>query len=272
MPCGRAREARRAERPGRALPHRRSAAHRRERRACRRAARRRRAASRSGSTTVSSLRLRRARYATGSTSGMLNGVTIVDPESTWISADVELEPDIVVHPFTVLRGRTTVASGTEIGPHVVAIDARIGERVSIGPFCYLRPGTVLEPDVKAGTFVEIKNSRIGARTKVPHLVPGRCRRRRGHERRGREHHGELSARGGPAQGPDDDRQERQDKGPRMRSWLRDRGGRRMDCCRIGDNPRCPARSARGGARPAGEQGGLCPSRARRLSSLFRGSR
>jgi bifunctional UDP-N-acetylglucosamine pyrophosphorylase/glucosamine-1-phosphate N-acetyltransferase len=100
---------------------------------------------------------------------MLAGVTIVDPESTWISADVELEPDVVVHPFTVLRGRTTIASGTEIGPHVVAIDAQIGERVVIGPFCYLRPGTVLEPDAKAGTFVEIKNSRIGARTKVPHL-------------------------------------------------------------------------------------------------------
>ena len=100
---------------------------------------------------------------------MLNGVTIVDPESTWISADVELEPDVVVHPFTVLRGRTTVATGTEIGPHVVAVDAQIGERVVIGPFCYLRPGTVLEPDAKAGTFVEIKNSRIGARTKVPHL-------------------------------------------------------------------------------------------------------
>jgi bifunctional UDP-N-acetylglucosamine pyrophosphorylase / glucosamine-1-phosphate N-acetyltransferase len=100
---------------------------------------------------------------------MLAGVTIFDPESTWISADVELEPDVVIHPFTVLRGRTTVAAGTEIGPHVVAIDAQIGERVTIGPFCYLRPGTVLEPDVKAGTFVEIKNSRIGARTKVPHL-------------------------------------------------------------------------------------------------------
>jgi bifunctional UDP-N-acetylglucosamine pyrophosphorylase / glucosamine-1-phosphate N-acetyltransferase len=100
---------------------------------------------------------------------MLAGVTIVDPESTWISADVELEPDVVVHPFTVLRGRTTVATGTEIGPHVVAVDAQIGERVVIGPFCYLRPGTVLEPDAKAGTFVEIKNSRIGARTKVPHL-------------------------------------------------------------------------------------------------------
>jgi bifunctional UDP-N-acetylglucosamine pyrophosphorylase/glucosamine-1-phosphate N-acetyltransferase len=100
---------------------------------------------------------------------MLAGVTIVDPASTWIDADVELEPDAVIHPFTVLRGRTKVAAGAEIGPHAVAIDAEIGARVLVGPFCYLRPGTVLEPDAKAGTFVEIKNSRIGARTKVPHL-------------------------------------------------------------------------------------------------------
>ena len=100
---------------------------------------------------------------------MLAGVTIVDPKTAWIDAGVELEPDVVVHPFTVLRGVTTAASGAEIGPHVVAIDATIGQRVSIGPFCYLRPGTVLDPDAKAGTFVEIKNSRIGAGTKIPHL-------------------------------------------------------------------------------------------------------
>ncbi len=100
---------------------------------------------------------------------MLNGVTIVDPATTWIDASVELEPDVVVHPFTVLRGTTSVAAGAEIGPHAVAVDAVIGERVSIGPFCYLRPGTVLDPDAKAGTFVELKNARIGARTKVPHL-------------------------------------------------------------------------------------------------------
>ncbi|HEV8685745.1 MAG TPA: bifunctional UDP-N-acetylglucosamine diphosphorylase/glucosamine-1-phosphate N-acetyltransferase GlmU [Gaiellaceae bacterium] len=100
---------------------------------------------------------------------MLAGVTIVDPASTWIDAEVELEPDAVIHPFTVLRGRTKVAAGAEFGPHAVAIDAEIGERVLVGPFCYLRPGTVLAPDAKAGTFVEIKNSRIGARTKVPHL-------------------------------------------------------------------------------------------------------
>jgi bifunctional UDP-N-acetylglucosamine pyrophosphorylase/glucosamine-1-phosphate N-acetyltransferase len=100
---------------------------------------------------------------------MLAGVTIVDPATTWIDADVELEPDVVVHPFTVLRGRTRAGEGAEIGPHAVAVDARIGARVSIGPFCYLRPGTVLDDESKAGTFVEIKNSRIGARTKVPHL-------------------------------------------------------------------------------------------------------
>jgi bifunctional UDP-N-acetylglucosamine pyrophosphorylase/glucosamine-1-phosphate N-acetyltransferase len=100
---------------------------------------------------------------------MREGVTIVDPATTWIDVGVELERDVVVHPFTVLRGATSVASGTEIGPHSVVVDARIGQRVSIGPFCYLRPGTVLDHDAKAGTFVEIKNSRIGAGTKVPHL-------------------------------------------------------------------------------------------------------
>jgi bifunctional UDP-N-acetylglucosamine pyrophosphorylase/glucosamine-1-phosphate N-acetyltransferase len=100
---------------------------------------------------------------------MLAGVTIVDPASAWIDAGVELEADSVVHPFTVLRGRTTVAAGAEIGPHAVAVDASIGAGALVGPFCYLRPGTVLDAGAKAGTFVEMKNSRIGARTKVPHL-------------------------------------------------------------------------------------------------------
>ena len=100
---------------------------------------------------------------------MLAGVTIVDPAATWIEPSVELEADATIHPFTVLRGRTRVAAGAEVGPHAVAIDAEIGPGVVVGPFCYLRPGTVLEANAKAGTFVEIKNSRIGARTKVPHL-------------------------------------------------------------------------------------------------------
>jgi len=100
---------------------------------------------------------------------MLAGVTIVDPASTWIDAEVGLEVDATVHPFTVLRGTTTVAAGAQVGPHVVAVDSAIGEGALVGPFCYLRPGTVLDPGAKAGTFVEMKNSRIGARTKVPHL-------------------------------------------------------------------------------------------------------
>ena len=100
---------------------------------------------------------------------MLAGATIVDPQATWIDPNVELEPDAIVHPFTVLGGATRVRRGAEVGPHVVAIDAEIGEHALVGPFCYLRPGTVLEAGAKAGTFVEVKNSRIGEGTKVPHL-------------------------------------------------------------------------------------------------------
>jgi bifunctional UDP-N-acetylglucosamine pyrophosphorylase / glucosamine-1-phosphate N-acetyltransferase len=100
---------------------------------------------------------------------MLAGVTIVDPDTTWIDPDVELEPDSTIHPFTVLRGKTRVAAGAEIGPHAVAVDAEIGPDAKVGPFCYLRPGTKLAAGAKAGTFVEIKNAEIGARTKVPHL-------------------------------------------------------------------------------------------------------
>jgi bifunctional UDP-N-acetylglucosamine pyrophosphorylase/glucosamine-1-phosphate N-acetyltransferase len=100
---------------------------------------------------------------------MLAGVTIVDPQTTWIDPDVELEPDSTIHPFTVLRGRTRVAAGAEVGPHAVAIDAEIGPDAKVGPFCYLRPGTKLGAGAKAGTFVEIKASEIGAGAKVPHL-------------------------------------------------------------------------------------------------------
>ena len=83
---------------------------------------------------------------------MLAGVTIVDPATTWIEADVEIEPDVTIHPFTVIRGSVKIATGAELGP-----------------FAYVRPGTELGEGVKIGTFVEIKKSRVGARTKIPHL-------------------------------------------------------------------------------------------------------
>ena len=100
---------------------------------------------------------------------MLAGVTIVDPTTTWIEDGVEIERDAVIHPFTVLRGRTIIRAGAEVGPHAVAVDAEIGPEATVGPFAYLRPGTVLGPGVKIGAFVEVKNSSIGGRTKVPHL-------------------------------------------------------------------------------------------------------
>ena len=83
---------------------------------------------------------------------MLAGVTIVDPESTWIEAGVEIESDVTIHPFTVLRGDVRIATGVEVGP-----------------FAYLRPGTDLGEGAKVGTFVEVKKSKVGARTKIPHL-------------------------------------------------------------------------------------------------------
>jgi bifunctional UDP-N-acetylglucosamine pyrophosphorylase/glucosamine-1-phosphate N-acetyltransferase len=99
---------------------------------------------------------------------MLAGVTVVDPATTWIEAGVSIEPDAVIHPFTMLRGSTVLAAGVEVGPHAVVHDASVGPGATVGPFCYLRPGTVLEAGAKAGAFVEIKNSHIGEGAKVPH--------------------------------------------------------------------------------------------------------
>jgi bifunctional UDP-N-acetylglucosamine pyrophosphorylase/glucosamine-1-phosphate N-acetyltransferase len=83
---------------------------------------------------------------------MLRGVTIVDPGTTWIETDVELEADVTIHPFTVIRGNVRIATGVEIGP-----------------FAYLRPETEVGENAKIGTFVELKKTRVGARTKIPHL-------------------------------------------------------------------------------------------------------
>ena len=100
---------------------------------------------------------------------MLAGVTVVDPGTTWIEADVEIEADAVIHPFTVLRGRTIVRAGAEVGPHVVVLDSEIGPGAVVGPFAYLRPGATIGAEAKVGAFVEVKNSTLGERVKVPHL-------------------------------------------------------------------------------------------------------
>jgi bifunctional UDP-N-acetylglucosamine pyrophosphorylase / glucosamine-1-phosphate N-acetyltransferase len=83
---------------------------------------------------------------------MLAGVTIVDPATTWIEPGVEIEPDVVVHPFTVIRGGVRIECGAEIGP-----------------FAYVRAVSVIGEGAKIGTFVEVKNLALGAGAKVPHL-------------------------------------------------------------------------------------------------------
>ncbi len=100
---------------------------------------------------------------------MLAGAGIVDPDSTYIDADVVLEPDCVVHPVTILRGATRLAAGAEAGPHSVLDGAILEAGAKAGPFAHLRPGTHLREGARVGAFTETKNADIGARTKIPHL-------------------------------------------------------------------------------------------------------
>jgi bifunctional UDP-N-acetylglucosamine pyrophosphorylase/glucosamine-1-phosphate N-acetyltransferase len=113
------------------------------------------------------------------------GVTVVDPQTTWLDVDVQLAEDVELQPGTQLHGSTTVAAGAVVGPDTTLVDVEVGEgaRVlrthatgavigpgaTVGPFTYLRPGAVLKRGAKAGAFVEIKASEIGEGSKVPHL-------------------------------------------------------------------------------------------------------
>ena len=100
---------------------------------------------------------------------MRDGVTVVDPSTTWVDATVTVEPDVTIEPFTRLRGTTRVETGAVVGPHAEVVDAVVGQGATVGPFAYLRPGTVLGPRAKVGAFVEVKASTVGADSKVPHL-------------------------------------------------------------------------------------------------------
>ena len=117
---------------------------------------------------------------------MREGVTVIDPATTWVDVQVQLAADVTLHPGTQLHGVTSVDGGAEIGPDTtlttceIGAGARvirthgsesvIGPGAVVGPFAYLRPGARLGERGKIGTFVEVKNSDIGAGTKVPHLT------------------------------------------------------------------------------------------------------
>jgi bifunctional UDP-N-acetylglucosamine pyrophosphorylase/glucosamine-1-phosphate N-acetyltransferase len=115
---------------------------------------------------------------------MANGVTIVDPATTFVDAGVEVGMDTVILPMTQLRGRTVVGEGVRIGPMATIVDSfigdhvvvgqaviegsRVGPRSDVGPWSHLRPGTYLERDVHIGNFVELKNARMGLGSKAGH--------------------------------------------------------------------------------------------------------
>jgi bifunctional UDP-N-acetylglucosamine pyrophosphorylase/glucosamine-1-phosphate N-acetyltransferase len=116
---------------------------------------------------------------------MQDGVTIIDPDTTWIDVDVKLAPDVTILPGVQLLGATVVEEDAVIGPDSTLKDvevgagarvvrthgelAVIGPGADVGPFSYLRPGTQLGAGGKIGAFVETKNAKIGDGAKVPHL-------------------------------------------------------------------------------------------------------
>jgi len=116
---------------------------------------------------------------------MLAGVTILDPDTTFIDITAVLGEDVTLLPGTYLKGITSIGAGSVIGPEVSIHDSVIGANVTIrksdvngavieadatvGPFSYIRPGTHLGEGGKIGTFVETKNAKIGAGSKIPHL-------------------------------------------------------------------------------------------------------
>jgi len=117
---------------------------------------------------------------------MENGVTIINPEQTYIADDVTIERDTIIYPSTFLEGNTAIGEDCEIGPNCrltnvkvgigtkiqfsTAMDSSIGNNTVVGPYAYIRPESQIGDNVKVGDFVEVKNSVIGDGTKISHLT------------------------------------------------------------------------------------------------------
>ena len=100
---------------------------------------------------------------------MESGVTITDPDSTFVDATVTIGQDTLVEPFSVIKGNTAIGAECRIGPHVYIEDARIGDRSDCGPFVKIRPGTEIAEDVHIGSFAELVRTKVGRNSKVPHV-------------------------------------------------------------------------------------------------------
>lgn len=116
---------------------------------------------------------------------LINGVTIIDPASTYIEADVVIGADTIVYPGAIIKGKTVIGEDCVIGAqseisnsviangvsikHSVLDKAEVGDESSIGPFAYLRPGSKVGKHCKVGDFVELKNAQLDDGSKVSHL-------------------------------------------------------------------------------------------------------
>lgn len=117
---------------------------------------------------------------------MREGVTIINPDNTYIGLDVKIGRDTVLYPGTILEGNTVIGEDCVIGPNSrlvnttiqdkvkveqsVVLDSEIDHAATVGPFAYIRPGSHVGSRVKIGDFVEIKKSQIGEDTKISHLA------------------------------------------------------------------------------------------------------
>ncbi|WP_368996822.1 bifunctional UDP-N-acetylglucosamine diphosphorylase/glucosamine-1-phosphate N-acetyltransferase GlmU [Caldifermentibacillus hisashii] len=116
---------------------------------------------------------------------MRNGVTIIDPEQTYIDATVVIGQDTVIYPGTMVKGNTVIGTDCIIGPNSeilncdignrtsirqsVTHDSKIGSDVQIGPFAHIRPQSLIHDEVRIGNFVEIKKTEFGRKSKASHL-------------------------------------------------------------------------------------------------------
>ena len=116
----------------------------------------------------------------------LNGVTVVDPNNTYVDPRCCVAPGVTLLPGTILRGGTVIGAGCEIGPNSMIRDCVVGEyttvnasqlnestigsHTTVGPFAYVRPGCAVGDHCRIGDFVELKNSKLDEGTKVSHLT------------------------------------------------------------------------------------------------------
>ncbi len=116
---------------------------------------------------------------------MLDGVIIIDPDTTYISPSVKIGIDTVIRPNTTITGNTVIGENCDIGNSTlnnmkinnnvtiinsVCNDSSIDNSTNIGPFAYIRPNCTIGKKVKIGDFVEVKNAIIGDNTKASHLT------------------------------------------------------------------------------------------------------